>query len=361
MSQFLDRVKFGNAHNGIPAVTGTINSYATCTGTLGATTLTTTLSASLGNVIFIHQTKGAGAGQNEINYVISDNGATLTVAYPLTYAYGTGAQCVLVPQYTGGTLSGTVTGIAWGGSVGGIVALMASGELTVSGTITASGLGFRGGSGVGPGNAIDGKQGESYAGTWNTTSYLANYSAGGGGENLTNQAANGGGGGNGVSGLDGTPNTNGRQGKGGATSGNEELTSVFLGGGGGSASTGNDGSSYSTNAGNGGGIIMIFAPKITVSGSVIANGGNGPDLTYQSGSGGAGAGGSIIFFSQTPILGTNLVTAIGGAGGNSGTGGNGGNGRIRINYYSGVSGTTNPTLSSGQNTSLQSFIYGGLI
>jgi len=98
MSQWLDYVKFGSGKNGSPAVSGVINTYATCTGTATQLSLTTALSASAGNVILIHQSQGTGAGQWEINYVLADAGATLTLAYPLAYTYGTGAQ---LPQPTG--------------------------------------------------------------------------------------------------------------------------------------------------------------------------------------------------------------------------------------------------------------------
>ena len=112
MAQIISFSKFGSGKNGSPAVSGTINTYASCTGTATQTSLTTTLAASGGDIILIHQSQGTEVGQWELNYVLADVGATLTLGLPLAYTYGTGAQAVLVPQYTGGTLSGAVTGTA---------------------------------------------------------------------------------------------------------------------------------------------------------------------------------------------------------------------------------------------------------
>ena len=54
-------------------------------------------------------------------------------------------QVIRVPQYTSATVSGTVSALPWNGSVGGIVAMDVAGTLTINGTITADGAGFRGG------------------------------------------------------------------------------------------------------------------------------------------------------------------------------------------------------------------------
>jgi hypothetical protein len=364
MAQWLDRIKFGNGHDGSPAVSGTINSYATCTGTVTQTSLTTTLSASAGDVILIHQSQGTGAGQWEINYVLADAGATLTLAYPLAYTYGTGAQVVLVPQYTGGTLSGAVTGTSWNGSVGGIIALMSNGDLTVSGTLSVNYLGFRGASGVGVGSGIDGKQGEGYgSSTYNATSYNYNYNGGGGGDYQINQAGGGGGGGNGTAGSTAPNSTNAIEGIGGIAAGNADLTSIVFGGGGGSACTGNDGNGQSGPGGTGGGAIFIFGKNITVSGSITSNGSNGSGQIYASGGSGGGAGGSIIIKCQGATIGTNKILASAGAGGTTGQGygGDGAVGRIHVDYSDTVSGTTTPTLDSTQDTTLKVQPFGGMI
>ncbi|HEX2769075.1 MAG TPA: hypothetical protein VHN12_07295, partial [Geobacteraceae bacterium] len=54
-------------------------------------------------------------------------------------------QVIRVPQYTTATVSGTVSALRWNGAVGGIVAMDVSGTLTINGTISANGAGFRGG------------------------------------------------------------------------------------------------------------------------------------------------------------------------------------------------------------------------
>jgi hypothetical protein len=130
MSQWLDYVKFGNGHDGSPAVSGTINSYAAVTGTAGSTTVTTALSVAVGDLVLLQQSQHASnAGKWELVYVVATGSGSFTAAEALDNTYATAAQAVLVPQYTGGTLSGAVTGTAWNGSVGGIIALMANGDL----------------------------------------------------------------------------------------------------------------------------------------------------------------------------------------------------------------------------------------
>jgi hypothetical protein len=362
MAQFLT---WGNAHDGSPAVTGTINTYATCTGTSGQSSLTTALSAGLGDMILIHQTYGTGAGQWELNHVLADAGATLTLGLPLAYTYGTGAQAVLVPQYTGGTLSGTVTATAWNGSVGGITALVCSGDLTISGTVGASSAGSRGGTGDTAGNTFS-YCGDSYAKNM-AKQQEANGTGGGGGYNGGGGGGEGagGGGGHSTAGNDGYGLAN-RRGLAGSTIGVGELTSAFFGGGGGAGGGGTAGAGKA--GGAGGGFVLVVSRGVTISGTVTANGANGTNGTkvgidYLE-SGGGGAGGSVLVKSQIAVLGTSKITVNAGAGGtgvDNHNGGAGGVGRIRCDYYNSVSGSTNPTLSSAQDTNLKSPIYGGML
>lgn len=367
MAQWLDRVKFGSGKDGSPAVSGTINSYATCTGTATETSLTTALSAGLGDVILIHQTQGTGAGQWEINYVLADAGSTLTLAYPLAYTYGTGAQAVLVPQYTGGTLSGAVTCTAWNGSTGGIIALMSSGDLTISGSLTGSASGFAGGV-LGANSTLAGDQGDSSTGI-GTNSNTANGMGGPGGnpgvEGVRSSSGGGGGGyatagGNGTAGAGGTAAVGG-----GGTGGTTSLTSLFFGGGGGSGGGQNDVNDNPGDGGTSGGGIIIFAKSLTLSGTIPCNGGNGTASTFDAGGGGGGAGGSVLIKCQTASLGTNLITSSGGIGyiqsAGGGDGGDGGVGRIHIDYFSGYTGTTTPTIDATQDSTLTSQVYYGMI
>jgi len=357
--QFLTYAKFGNGHDGSPAVSGTRNTYASCTGSSGATSLTTSLSASAGDIILIHQSRGTGAGQWEINYVKADAGSTLTLAYPLSYTYVTGAQAVLVPQYTGGTLSGAVTATSWNGSYGGIIALMSNGALTISGSLTTSEKGFRYGDGFEVWDGY-GYQGEGHTTTTQTQSRSYSGSGGGGGRNASGAGGSYGDANGGYGAI------NDAQSGSGSIGGVADLTNLYFGGGGGGGT--NYGITIKPRGGRGGGAIVIFAKEIVISGTITSNGEQGVTDNNPSWrrAGGGGAGGSILIKTQKATLGSNKITAIKGAGGDGQggalDGGAGSNGRIRIDYYSSiVSGTTNPTYSSGRDTSFTSAVYTSMI
>ena len=57
-------------------------------------------------------------------------------------------QVIRVPQYTSAALSSGLVPLAWNGSVGGVLAIDASSQLTLGGTVAADSLGFRGGGGI---------------------------------------------------------------------------------------------------------------------------------------------------------------------------------------------------------------------
>ncbi len=57
-------------------------------------------------------------------------------------------QVIRVPQYTSATLSSTLAPLAWNGSVGGVLAIDVSSQLTLGGTVAADALGSRGGGGI---------------------------------------------------------------------------------------------------------------------------------------------------------------------------------------------------------------------
>ena len=85
------------------------------------------------------------------------SGGSVGIAAGLVYSYryraasGTNGQSafqvIRVPQYSSATVSGTLSALNWNGSVGGIVAMDVFGTLTINGTVTANGAGFRGGLG----------------------------------------------------------------------------------------------------------------------------------------------------------------------------------------------------------------------
>ncbi len=366
--QWIPQLGFGSGINGSPAVSGTINSFATCTGTATQYSLTTALAASLGDVILIHQTQGTGAGQWEMNYVLADAGATLTLAYPLAYTYTTGAQAILVPQYTGGTLSGAVTTNAWDGSTGGIIALISNGDLTISGSFALNAKGFRAGAGSSGGSSNGGCQayqgeGTGGAGTNFPTANnfgTANGNGGGPGHNDKTGAygsCGGGGGGNSTYGSYGLRDGGQSEGARGEPSGNAGLTAMtFGGGGGGGGSRPTGGPTTGQNGGIGGGMSFIFAKNLTLTtASLNHNATNGGSGTGSGG--GGGAGGSCLIKCVSATLGTNLITVAAGSGGihsgdYQGDGGAGSTGRIHIDYYGSYTGSTTPTIDATRDGSL---------
>jgi hypothetical protein len=266
-------------------------------------------------------------------------------------------QVVKVARYANVTLS-NVTATAWNGAAGGVVAVDASGTLTLSATtVTVNGQGFRGSPGValgGDGGAglastdyvtsitrtLNGGKGEGIAGTPQILSGIA----GDGypnGDRARGAPANGGGGG-----TDGDPaandqNTGGGAGSNGGAGGQggfgwldnptpcppitdgsqtgglggqalaASATRLFLGGGGGAGSRNNAGPS---GAGAGGGIVLIRANAVAGAGQITANGVQ-PLSTANDGAGGGGAGGSILVVAASGGLGGLTATATGGRGG----------------------------------------------
>lgn len=321
-------------------------------GNAGTSSLSATnASFAPGQKIMIHQSQGTNAGAWEVNEIASYTAGTITTTNPLGNTYTTGAQVLVLKEYTDVTVNSGVTWTAkaWNGTVGGVLAFLANGTVAVNGTITASEKGFRGGTTVANSS---GNQGEGINGM-GTISTAANGNGGGGGEAGDAADAGGGGGGNGTAGEDGHPGSRASQpenavgGTGGSVNVAADLSVLIFGGGGGSGgehTVGNE----NVDGGKGGGIITIFAEIITVSGSITSNGGTNVTLVTGSGGGGGGAGGSILITSQTASLGSLLITAIGAAGQTTiggGDGGAGGNGRIRIEYCDALSGSTNPGAS----------------
>lgn len=329
-----------------------------CTGTQGAFTLTATNASfvTTGQVILIHQTQGTGAGTWQRNTIAGYTAGTITLGTALNATYTTGAQVRVLKQYTNVTINSgkTYTAKAWNGTVGGILAFLASGTVTVTGTITATGKGFLGASAA-PGDATQGYQGEGTGGVGDTASQSANGNGGGGGTGgLTNHLGAGGGGGN-IAGSQGGSYGGGVGGAGGNAAGAADLTTMIFGGGGGSGGLFNGGGDSSA-GGNGGGIILIFGVTIAeITGSITANGNNGASGTDDWDTpGGGGAGGSILLKSQIATLGDTKITATGGSGGTvpKCNGGSGGVGRIHLDYYTSYTGTTTPTLNATQDNNL---------
>ena len=269
-------------------------------------------------------------------------------------------QVIRVPQYAYAVLNSGLTALAWNGSTGGVLAIDVSQDVSLNGTISVDGLGFRGAAGRtltgGTGNntdyvttaanAANGSKGEGIAGTprylWNAATgavvdttidgYPAGSSArgapgnaGGGGTDgqptVNDQNSGGGGGGNGGAGGRGgnTWSSNLVEGGlGGAVFASANATHLVMGGGGGSGTRNNDATNTPASSGSaGGGIVMIRARRVLGTGTITANGADAFDLTDKDGGGGAGAGGSIMVSSLSLGLTGLTAQAHGGNGGDA--------------------------------------------
>jgi len=379
-------------------ISGTVNSYYHITAVDAASNTVTVDDATglaAGQRVLLHQAKGAGiysgddanygnitainnAGGYEFNTICSITGNTIWLLNQMVNPYAPAGQVQLVTVVSGAsiTVSATVTGAAWDPTTGkgGIVALEATGSITLNADIDVSGLGFRGGALVnynscdwfytasdyyyslaGSGDATGGRKGEGVTATIvNQECGRGKLANGGGGGN--NAETGGGGGANyGVGGLGGkrTNETLGKchgpnPGIGGTGLGgygySVAANKVFFGGGGGGGWE-NDG--VSTPGGNGGGIIILSAPSIIGGGgqllatgtqgynSILNIAGHSPYIAEGDGGGGGGAGGSIILNSSA-VSGAITANAQGAQGSNSsnhtsdcmGPGGGGGGGTV---------------------------------
>jgi len=256
---------------------------------------------------------------------------------------------------TGGgcTAAATLTTSAWDGTKGGVLFFRSTGTVTIDsgGTITATGLGYRGGSTAT--TNVDysyGYAGERVSGvsTAIQTSSAAIY--GGGGGAGKGAEGSGGGGGLGSSGVNGAKNlASSDYGRGAVHWGQEGDSRLLFGGGGGSAGS-HSGGRIGAAGGAGGGIILIAADTLG-STTIVSNGSPGTDgvfaLDANSGAGGGGGAGGDIVLMANSITNT-TTTATGGAGGTKGVGTNGFNGgagasgRVAEFYTTSLSGTTTP-------------------
>ncbi len=347
-------------------------------GTAGNTSFTKPAGWNHTGLCLLHQTIGTGAGNWELAWV-DFSGASAVADKPLQNTYSAGAQIVTLSNglvgYKNLTVNSGVTlsAPAWDGSTGGILAILAKETVTITGTISAVGSGYRGGSGQNGGGDRPGVggQGESVGGTGGYSN-AANGTGGGGAGHLTSYEHPGGGGGGGhaTGGANGVTSV---YGSGGGTGGNAGLTNAIPGGGGGRGMYW-EGLTQRTEGqgGRGGGIIFIFAKNIVISGAVNAGGANGQngyagssgDSRVSWSGGGGGAGGSVLLKAQSATLGSNKATALGGSGGGyyafGGPGGAGGSGRIHLDYGAGgYTGTTNPGLDARQDLTIKPKKLGG--
>jgi hypothetical protein len=323
---------------------------ASVTGSTGSTSLffsnaSSSLAGIAGKPLLIHQSQGSGAGtwmRNKAISVSGSGGGTIVLDSGLNATYTTGAQVIVLPQYTNVTVNSGVTwsAKAWNGATGGILAFLANGTVTLNGTVSASQAGFRGADGVN--QQQTGRQGEGTNGSGNSQTTAANGNGGGGGQGTpgdsnTAHIGGGGGGGNATTGGSGGSYNSGTGGSGGDMAGTADLSVMVFGGGGGTGGTGDNSDNIGRPGGNGGGIVFIAGRNISMgaSGVIASTGGNGVsgNTGSQSGAGG-GAGGSVWIKAQSAI--TTTIAVGGGAGApssgwaNTASGGNGSAGRIFI-------------------------------
>jgi hypothetical protein len=235
--------------------------------------------------------------------------------------------------------------------------LLATGDVTIAGTLDLSGkpgaaganatiTGPTGGAG-GPGGDAGGNGSAGMLGTTGGRGLGP-----GGGAPGAQQApswpadCSGGGGGHGAAGAGGTPGYhNACTSAGGAAFGNARLLPLLggSGGGGGSASFG-----FTAGGGGGGGgaLLLASSTRITLTGSIKANGGNGAGVAsgnYSSvGAGGGGSGGAVRLMAPVLAGSGGSIQVAGGTGAPGecvpdwiffrcpGAGGNGASGRIRL-------------------------------
>lgn len=367
---FFIALSFNSLH--AQSISGTVNSYAQVTAIAGANlTVNSAAAFSAGDRIVVIQMKGAtinttnsasfgdvtaygNAGNYEFATVTAVAGNVLTLGLPLCNTYDVPGlvQVVRVPQYTSPTVSATLTGQPWNGTTGGVIAIEASGTVTLNADIDASGIGFRGGNFTSggfscsdaayfSGNGLGGRKGEGIRDYVNAQlSSRGKQANGGGGSNRGNSG--GGGGGNGGTGGMGGAIYNGCgfstiQGQGGVGL-TQAAGKAFLGGGGGGGFRDN-GQTCAAGAA-GGGIVIIVANDIAGNGNAIrANGSNVTIVTNDEGAGAAGAGGTVNLYAGNYSSAVNVITN-GGDGGDTfnniftgnchGPGGGGGGGVLWV-------------------------------
>lgn len=215
------------------------------------------------------------------------------------------------------------------------VTILASGNVTIAGTINVDGKvgNTNGGGGLGgPGGFNGGAAGFGFDTFLGTT---GDGPGGGGGGGSLNGANLGGGGGGAYAGAGtngGIENANAVAGQGGQRYGSSTVLPLIGGSGGGGG-----GSSSGTHAGAGGGgggaVLIAGSGSISFTGTVFARGGNGANQLTGTSSGGGGSGGAIRLVANI-ITGSGSLDVNGGTGPNTAVrGGNGGPGFVRVEAF----------------------------
>lgn len=314
------------------------------------------------NILYGTVSNLGSCGNYEIFTVsnVTANAIFFTTTINRAYDVSKKVQLVKIATCANGSIAVSgVTGQPWNGTTGGIIAIEATGILTLNGNIDASGIGFRGGvpnttgfpwsniycgfadyytnstSGLGAG------KGEGISDFILNQEYGRGCQANGGGGGNSVNAGGGGGANYGFGGIGGdevalcaAPLTGGQPGFGLLLNYTNAINKVFMGGGGGAGQQ--DASLQATAGGNGGGIVFIRANNITASGgTILANGQSQTIVAGLDGGGGGGGGGAVLLDVGTFTSFLNIV-ANGGSGGDVngpnptcwGPGGGGGGGVI---------------------------------
>jgi len=305
--------------------------------------------------------KGTGAGGGLLNSYASVAASNVSVPPQGIQTF----QVIRVPQYTSATLSSTLAAFPWSGAVGGVLALDISSQLTLGGTVSLDGQGFRGGGGViltgGAGaatddvtlstNAANASKGEGIAGTPHFVAPLLSTITTTTTATSTGQAY-----------LEGLPNGSYARGApgnagGGATDADPVNNDQNSGGGaGGNGGTGGIGGYGWNSAGQVGGFGGLAFPASTS--AIVMGGGGGAGTTnngsywnpsantgnnncganctgiYSSGT----AGGGIVVIHAGAVTGTGTITASGQTAldpENDGGGGGGAGGTVLVFTNSG--------------------------
>ncbi|MBI1782879.1 MAG: hypothetical protein HYR66_16165, partial [Sphingobacteriales bacterium] len=350
-------------------------------------TVNTSNSSSFGTI-----SSAGNAGSYEFAYICAIHNDTVLFRENLINSYDASSylQLVKVEKFTNVIITDTLKAQTWDASTGtgGVIAIEASGTVTLNSGVSATGSGFVGGTlynfgptcaGILPATAYyydlvpddygsGAYKGEGIAATISGKQCgKGKFANGGGGGNNHNSGgaggANYGSGGNGgnQTGLACNGTNSGIGGVALNSYGYSTGTNrIFMGGGGGA---GHENNSQGVGGGNGGGIIIITCSTLDgVSHTIEANGKqpvnatNSPSI-YEAngdGAGGGGAGGVIIIDAAT--ISTNVIAeAKGGNGNNSGflsqctgPGGGGGGGVVWISAAS-VPGTLSTNVTGGTN------------
>jgi hypothetical protein len=229
------------------------------------------------------------------------------------------------------------------------VTLLATGDVTIVGTISVSGGGglTNGGGGRGGPGGYDG--GAAGFGFDTFVGATGDGPGGGGGGSSTNGTtlSAGGGGGYASAGANGGVQTGAVAGAGGPKYGSSTILPLIggSGGGGGGAVSGNHGGS----GGAGGGAILIASStSINFTGTINSTGGTGAFGSAGGASGGGGSGGAIRLIANT-ITGFGSLNVTGGSPGGQSTfpaGGSGGAGFVRVEAFNFSSFTPNVPTNS---------------